>query len=190
MTTVFTETFAAGGDTSRGSENERQIFPASVLGAATGNQVRVSFLTHGADIGSYVFGPCWIGQSGGSAPNFAGDQVQLKFGGADTFNIPTANPATTVSDFSTLAQAWDNTKSYTVSWLLGSIGGSANLPFHFTTGPDFWGSGSGSTTTSTANQTAPAGLTLQFSGLDFLVTLIEVQAGGSGGGMPPMGASM
>ena len=188
MTTVFSDALT-GGDTNRQAENERVVFSSAVLGAASGNQVRVSFMTHGADIGSYVFGPCWIGQSGGSAPNFTGDQVQLKFGGANTFNIPTANPATTVSDLSTLAQAWDNTKSYTVSWLIGAVSGSASLPFHPLTGVDFWGSGSGSTTTSTADQTTPAGLTLQFGSLVFITTLIEVQAGG-GGGMLPVGASM
>ena len=189
MTTVFSDALT-GGDTGRQSENERMVFPASVLGAATGNQIRVSFLFHGTDGGGpYVFGPCYIGQSG-TAPNFTGDQVQVLFSGAGTFNIPVPNPSTVASDFVTLAQAWDNTKSYTVSWLVGSIPGSAAMPFHFTTGPDLWGSGSGSTTTSTANQTAPAGLTVQFSGLDFLVTLIEVQAGGGGGGMPPVGASM
>lgn len=60
----------------------------------------------------------YFGQQGAVTPNFAGDQVQVKFSGAAAMNGSAASVV--VSDVFTLAQTFDPTKTYVCSFFVGA----------------------------------------------------------------------
>lgn len=118
MTTVFDQSVAlAGTDDGDGNQNLniRVVLVTASLSAASGNQAQLVLLFGTAcptEVGSLT--SVWFGQAGAADPNFAGDQVQVKFGGASTVNGSAAGVVT--SDIFTLAQNWDNTKKYTLAF--------------------------------------------------------------------------
>lgn len=155
--------------------NVRQVLAPAVLTAQAGcNQVRVSFLFFGGGQG-YAIGKCFIGQMGASAPNFAGDQAQVTFnGGADTFISLTTNAAF-VSDWVTLPQNWDATKSYVVAFFISFVPGNIAATLGFLTGADAY---SETTTGVDSSGTTVMPGSIGFSpGFLFTISKIEVQPG-------------
>lgn len=67
---------------------------------------------------SKAIGSVYFGQAGTSLPNFAGDQVQVKFSGAATVNSSAAGVV--LSDVFTLAQNFDVTKNYICAFFVAS----------------------------------------------------------------------
>jgi hypothetical protein len=128
MTTVFDKisslTGTDDGDTN-GNFNFRVVLGPSVLSAASGTKCQIEFrFGTGEPTETPVFDTVYFGQQGASAPNFSGDQVHVLFGGSSSVNGSAAGVVT--SDVFTLAQTWDNTKSYVCSFFC-TIGKQANL---------------------------------------------------------------
>jgi hypothetical protein len=149
-TVVFSQTLTQ--TTSPSVLNERQVIAASRLAACSGCMtVKVQFtFTSGGNGGPYTIGGVWIGQSNATAPNFNGDQVQLTFSGSTTF--PSCTPCAVTSDPVTLAQAFDNTKSYTVSFYIPSVGGNLAAEGDFLSNVASWNL-SGTATDQSGNTT-------------------------------------
>jgi hypothetical protein len=73
-------------------------------------------------------GKVYFGLASASPPNFAGDQVQLLFAGSGTYTTSIGGGSTT-SDWATLAQTFDNTKTYVASIFIGSSAGYNDTQF-------------------------------------------------------------
>jgi hypothetical protein len=126
-TTVFDQSSALAGTNRNGLSNYtlRTRLPAALFTAAAGTQCRVT-LRFGVTSATVSAGisEAWFGQCSGTAADFTGDQVQVKFGGLNT--IDSSADAVVVSDAFTLAQTWDATKDYVFSWFTAS-GASTSL---------------------------------------------------------------
>lgn len=154
--------------------NQRIVIPASLLTAATGNKISVSFLFFGGGSGGITTGTAYIGQAGATDPNFTGDQIQLTFSGSGTFSSPATAVAVT-SDFVTLAQPFDVTKKYIVSFFLGSISGSFGGTLGFSS-TDAWAD-----TTSHVDDsslTVPSPAMTKSAGFLLMVSQMQVQSSG------------
>jgi hypothetical protein len=149
--------------------NERWVIASSRLTACSGCMTaRVKFtFASGGNGGPYTMGTVWIGQSNATAPNYNGDQVQLKFGGNATF--PSCTPCTVTSDYVTLAQAFDATKSYTVSFHVPNVGGNLAAEADFLTNVAVW---TDSSATDDSGNTTVTGYT---SG-NFGALIVEIDA--------------
>jgi hypothetical protein len=133
--------------------NWRQVLKPSGLSAYTGTLVRVTYKWGSACSSSSVTFKSSIGLKGGTEPNFAGDQVPIKFNGGNTISVGPL--VSVVSDIIVLPQAFDNTKDYVVaSWLSNT----APATVSFTTSADAnevqWGA-SVLSSTDDSNATTP-----------------------------------
>lgn len=182
MTTVFDQSAALAGTTG-GSGNDgicfRVVLSPSVLAAASGTQCQLTFLwgtTETSETGAVT--TVYFGQAGASDPNFAGDQVQVKFGGNAGFDGSAAGVVT--SDVFTLAQSFDATKKYVVAFhflhtgALHGTGATATV-----TGCDVWLNAGGATADS-SSQTTPPGMSLGGSNSAFFLEKATVTASGGG----------
>lgn len=79
---------------------------------ATATKIRLTFAPPVSGANG-VFSAAWVGHQGAAAPNFDGNQVQLKFGGANGFTL-TAGGASVTSDAATFN--FDKTKALIVSF--------------------------------------------------------------------------
>lgn len=127
--TVFDSTAIIGGtDDGNGDQDAtiRQRISAELLTAAAGTSVRVTYL-NGAICPVIPGGlvEIWMGQSahpandGTSNTDFTGDQVQLLNGGSPSGDL---GPGTTILFTGTLAQTWDSTKDYLLSFYISPTG--------------------------------------------------------------------
>src|SRR5258705_7837287 len=183
MTTVYDATTIDATDDGGGDNGLawRHVISAAALSAGTGTQVQVVFRS-GTSTAAAAATPCvtgaWIGQAASAGSrNFTGNQVQLKFGGSNTFDITSSNQNVT-SDIATLGENFDNTKDYIVSFrfdnaatattIFGTIvGGNSNANFL-----------PGSTAGEEALTTASAGYTSQAGSGQFLPQLFITAAAG------------
>lgn len=183
MTTVYDQSaILATTDDGGGNQNHnfRQFIPAAKLSSATGNQIQLVFLCGTNETSETpVVDEVWCGQGGVTEPNFTGDQVQIKFGGSASFNGSAAGVIT--SDVATLAQNFDNTKKYTVSWHIANAA-SGHMSSAALSTVNLWVDGGAA---STASQTTPAGLGEVADTAQFLEKIIITAAGGDtlGGAM-------
>jgi hypothetical protein len=144
MTTVYDQSAILAGTNDgggNGATNLRNVLAASLLSAATGTQCQLTFLfgnTEGTE--TPAIDTVYFGQKGASSPDFAGDQVQVFFGGSATMNGSASGVV--VSDVFTLPQTWDNTKDYVVSWYTHT-GQQGTVSFAALTGAVLWGSSVG-----------------------------------------------
>lgn len=177
MTVVVDQSTALAGTDDgdgNGNANFRQLINTAALGAATGTQVRVTVLFGTAEGSeSPAIDDMWIGQkaAAGNPYDFNGNQVQVKFGGGSSINGSAAGVV--VSDFVTLGEAYDNTKSYIIAFH-ATNGKNANISLatisQFT--QYFIGGASNSSTT------APSGIwSTNVNNLGF-IEKIEIQAAG------------
>ncbi|WP_027554545.1 hypothetical protein [Bradyrhizobium sp. Cp5.3] len=179
MTIVFNATALTGTDDGGGNSNEniRVVLVTANLSAATGNQCQLVFrFGTGCPTETGSITSVWFGQSGGTAPNFTGDQVQVFFGGAATINGSAAGVVT--SDVFTLAQNWDNTKSYTCAFHYKNGSAATSSQHNLSFGNDQLWAGAG---TDSSSQTAPTGL----SGVTADYFLQQVIITAAGGAKPP-----
>jgi hypothetical protein len=120
ITTVYDKSATLAGTDDGGSTNlnARVYFPASLLSAASGNQIRITALFGSGQAASVAqITSMWVGQRiGGNNYDFTGDQVQMLFGGVGTIDDTTGGGQVVVSDFVNLAQNWDNTKDYVIAF--------------------------------------------------------------------------
>lgn len=148
--------------------NVRVVIPSSSLTAASGSHIAVQFLFNGGGDGGYTVGTVYIGQSGGTAPNFTGDQVQVTFsGGSSTFSSLTTATSVT-SDVIALAQAFDNTKSYTIAFHMPAIGGNFGGTLAFSAASNYQLAGADNSSSTTS-----AGMTLN-SGFNVMISILTV----------------
>lgn len=174
MTVVFDQSSVLTNNSSFSLQNNRAVIKTPVLSPASGcNQIRVTYLFLTGGTGGYAVGSHYVGQMGGSAPDFAGDQVQLLFGGNPTFSSP-AVAASVTSDWVTLAQNFDATVQYVVSFFIPSIGGNLASGLGFSS-TDMWTETASHTDSSSQTSASPA-LTLTNPTYLWLVAKIEVQA--------------
>jgi hypothetical protein len=118
MTTVLNCASLDGTDDG-GSDNAvtlRLVISAAALAAATGNKFQVTYRSGNASgSNSPAISGAWIGQAASAGSlNFNGNQVQIKFAGANTANITAANQTIT-SDIGTFGETFDNTKDYIIA---------------------------------------------------------------------------
>jgi hypothetical protein len=177
MTTVYDQSASlTGTDDGDGNANQNLRFnlPTALLSAASGTQCQLEFrwgTAEGNEAGAVT--SCWFGQSG-TAPQFTGDQVQVKFGGASGFSGSAAGVVT--SDVFTLAQAWDNTKRYTCALhILSTANGNCSVAT--VTGVDLWNA----VGVDNASATNPGGMTGPTANTAFFLEKVIVTAGGAGG---------
>lgn len=182
MTLVYDQSATmAGTDDGNGNQNlnNRLIIPVSALSPASGNQCQIKLLwganAHPAE--GVSIDTMYFGQAGAANPNFAGDQVQVKFGGLATVGYNGVASSTVTSDIFTLAQNWDPTKKYIVAWHYNAATATSS-GFANPAGFDFWGS-SGADNSS---QTTPAGMSDNGAVL-VLIDQIFITASSSG---PPL----
>lgn len=166
----------------------RIVIAANTMSAASGTQIQVSFRSGTASgSNSPAISGAWVGQGAGAGSiNFTGNQVQLKFGGSNTFNI-TAVSQTITSDVVTLGEGFDNTKDYVVSVRIDGAAGNV----HTTHAGAFTGTNSEFLLSSTAGEealtTASGGYTAQANLLQFLRQIFITAAAAKGGTLPMMG---
>lgn len=127
MTVVYNQTaLMAGtndGDLNNG-QNYRVSIPASVLGAASGNQMRVSMMwgTLATAVGNGITS-MWMGQRGATDPDFSGNQVQVKWGGSGTLNSALGASCTSGTIAATvLTVAGTLTGTFQVGQLISGVG--------------------------------------------------------------------
>lgn len=124
MTVVFNSSTAlAGTDDGGGSSNYnyRTLVKSARLGAATGNQVRLTFLfgvacpTETISIDDCYFGK---GAASGNLSNFLATSVNITFSGSQT--IGGGAGKSVVSDWVTLPEAYDQANNYVCSFHVNS----------------------------------------------------------------------
>lgn len=118
-TTVFsaTQTGQYDGGLNAGRTNVQRLDAASMM-AGTGNRVRLTLkwsTLAGADFANAIT-DCFIGQAsaGGDPYDFLGTPTRVTFGGAN--GAAFVSSGTVVSDWVTLPESYDETKSYCVAW--------------------------------------------------------------------------
>lgn len=102
MTIVFDQSSAlAGTDDGGGNSNQniRTVTAVALQTAFSGNQCQLVFLWGSAETAAAGVGTsAWFGQQGATSPDFAGDQVQVKFAGSASFaSIPSASFTGTIA---------------------------------------------------------------------------------------------
>jgi len=171
------------------ASTEFRVVITSGLASASGTQAQVSFRSGNAGVAGATptITGAWIGQGAGAgSTSFKGNQVQLKFAGANTFSITVGSGQTVTSDVVTLGETFDNTKNYIVSFRFADATNNAHAT---ASGATFTGVNSnflGGTTLGDEGNTAPqGGMTAQTSVLQFLRQIIITAAGGDtlGGAM-------
>lgn len=184
-TTVFdaSATLAGTDDgNGNGNFNFRQLFAPAGLSAATGTQIRLTFLFGtGEPTESGAIDAVFVGQkttttisSASTDAIFTGNQVQVTFSGSTSVNGSAAGVA--VSDFITLGETYDNTKSYMVAWH-GASGKNCNISIAvFSNTSQAFCSTSGGSTASQSNA-SPSFDQLTASTAS-LISKIEIQAPG------------
>jgi hypothetical protein len=179
QTAVYTQTLTQ--ESSPSSANERQVIASSRLSSCSGcNQVRVKFsFNSGGNGGPYNIGTVWIGQSTGTAGDFTGDQVQFMFGGNSTFVALNTTGGTVTSDYVTLSQNWDNTKSYTISFHVPNVGGNLAAQADFLSNVTVWNQ---INATDQSGNTTIDGQGYGSGIFGLMITEIDGQASGGGGG--------
>ncbi len=178
MTTVYDQatplTGTDDGDTN-GNINYRQVLATALLSAASGAQCQLVFrwgTAQGTVTGAMT--SVWFGQSGATDPNFAGDQVQVKFGGASGVDSSPGGEVT--SDIFTLAQNFNNTKKYTCAFHVLSTNGGA-VATATVTGAALYGDGGAADSSS---QTTPSGLSILNANQAFFLEKVIITAAVSG----------
>lgn len=177
-TTVFDQSAGMTNASSDTQTNLRQVFAPAFLTSAPGNnQIRVTFKFLAGVDGAYPIGKVYVGQMAATEPNFTGDQVQATFSsGGNTFNTPIGGGSVT-SDWVTLAQNYDATKTYVVSFYVGTVPGNNAFAYELVTGMHFW---SASSVTDFSSQTVPSpSLTQGGSDAVVFISKLEVQGGAS-----------
>jgi hypothetical protein len=135
ITTVFDVVSGMTNNWSDSNDTIRMVYsPTSWTASPAGaDQMRITFQFFGGGTGGYQMGNFWVGQMGATLSDFTGDQVQVKFSGANTFASPTGAVGI-VSDWVTLPQNFDSSKSYVVSFHIPNIGGNMGGALGFGTG--------------------------------------------------------
>lgn len=185
VTTVFdaSATLAGTDDgNGNGNFNLRQLFAPAAFGAATGDQIRFTFLFGtGEGTEAAAIDAVYVGQKTTTAiasasldTIFTGNQVQVTVGGSTSINGSASGVVT--SDWITLGEAFDPTKGYMVSWH-GASGKNCNvsLATFSNTAQTFCSTSGGSTASLTV--AVPSFDQLNASSAS-LISKIEIQASG------------
>jgi hypothetical protein len=182
MTTVYDQTTAlTGTDDGDGNQNQnlRFVLPTALLSAASGTQCQLVFrwgTAEPSEAGAVT--SCFFGQIGATEPNFAGDQVQVKFGGSASFSGSAAGVVT--SDVFTLAQSFDNTKRYVCALhILSTAAGNSSAAT--VTGVDFWNRAD----VDQSSLTTPSIMTGPLANAAFLLEKVIITAAGGAAPVPP-----
>lgn len=120
--TLLTSTDDADVD---GSLVLRQVFPATLLSAVSGNKCQLKVLSGklNADVTLPLFTGSFFGQSSTGGINFTGNQVRVTWKSGGSALTATATAQTTyTSDLITLGENFDNTKAYVFSYDTSSTG--------------------------------------------------------------------
>lgn len=96
-TTIYSKTFNTDNSGFQGYQLRHVIQPADLTAAASSNLIRVSYQFH--TTANCTIDGSWLGiQGSGNVYNFAGNQVQMKFSGANT-QTGIVGAVTIVSDY-------------------------------------------------------------------------------------------